>query len=77
MVELYMENHCRTHFYQYLLDNDRVYIDKSVMLSLANKPKGDTKMTCVATFAAKDSKHRMMLHFESLDINYNMGTTDR
>ena len=74
---LFMTGHCRTLVDGYLHDKDRIYVDSSIVVEATPNLELETQTTCVVTFAARDPSERLILHFESMDINFRPGTIDR
>ncbi len=72
-----MSDHCQVWYTQYARNNYNVYIGSSSVIQLTRTAKSVYPMQCVVTFAAQKSNQKLLLHFESMDINYNPGTIDR
>ena len=72
-----MAEHCQLWSSEHAGDNYHIYIDDSAVVELTSAAASTYPMQCVVTFAARSTAHKILLHFESMDINYNPGTIDR
>jgi hypothetical protein len=72
---LYISQHCRTLFWNLIIDHEYVLLDDQAYLmvhplqTMKNQPAYVKQDVCVATFAAP-SGHQLLLHFIDVAIDY-------
>jgi len=71
----YMSDHCQIANTQFSDTSRFVYVETAIEIALSHDTRA-VDMQCFVTFAARKPNQRMLLHFESMDINNTPGASD-